>query len=246
LETPGGPEQKSFLLLFFKKEVLSYFHGRHSLKNFGLNRNVPVVSAQTALVLIDVQNYTMEDGGEYAGMDPEEITRKYGFFFREMRERAIPNMQKLIAACRQAGIEVMYTVIASLTEDGRDLSLDYKISGLFCPKSSRDAQVMDEVAPKGDEIVLTKTSSSVFISTNIHYILGNLGKKQLIIAGALTDQCVDSAVRDACDLGYLVTLPTDACATQSRVRHENSLMNNAGYCRQITTAALLAEIAAAA
>jgi len=213
------------------------------VKSFGLNRNVPVVPEQTALLFIDVQNYTMEDGGEYAGMAPEDVERRYGFFFREMRSRAIPNMRLLQSACRQAAIEVIYTVIASHTQDGRDLSLDYKISGLFCRKGSRDAQVVDEIAPQGDEIVLPKTSSSVFISTNIHYILGNLGVRQLIIAGALTDQCVDSAVRDACDLGYLVTLVTDACATQSRVRHENSLANNAGYCRQITTQALLAEIA---
>ena len=161
------------------------------MKNFGLDRNVPVVPAQTALLIIDVQNYTMEDGGVCVGLTPEEIEKKYGFFFGEMRGRAIPNIQKLQAACRGAGIEVIYTVIASLTEDGRDLSLDYKISGLFCSKLSRDAQVLDEVVPRGDEIVLTKTSSSVFISTNIHYILGNLGKKQLIVAGALTDQCVD-------------------------------------------------------
>jgi ureidoacrylate peracid hydrolase len=215
------------------------------MKNFGLNRNIPVVPRQTAMLFIDVQNYTMEDGGEYAGMAPDEIERKYGFFFREMRGRAIPNMQKLQASCRKAGIEILYTVIASLTQDGRDLSLDYKISGMFCTKDSHDAQVLEEIAPRGDEIVLTKTSSSVFISTNIHYILGNLGIKQVIMAGALTDQCVDSAVRDACDLGYLVTLATDACATQSRVRHENSLANNSGYCRQITTQALLAEIESA-
>jgi ureidoacrylate peracid hydrolase len=212
------------------------------MKDFGLSRAVPIVPAEAALLVIDVQNYTMEGGGEYAGRDPAEIERKYGYFFREMRGRAIPNIQLLQAACRRAGVEVMYTVMASLTEDGRDLSLDYKISGLFCPKSSRDAQVLDEVAPVGDEIVLTKTSSSVFISTNIHYVLGNLRKKQLIVTGALTDQCVDSAVRDACDLGYLVTLVRDACATHSRERHESSLANNAGYCRQVTTQTLLAEL----
>ncbi len=215
------------------------------MKDFGLSRNVPVVPGQTALLVIDVQNYTMEQGGQAAGMQPAEIERKYGFFFREMRGRVIPNIQKLLAACRAAGVEVIYTVMASLTEDGRDLSLDYKISGMFCPKSSHDAQVMDEVAPRGDEIVLTKTSSSVFISTNIHYVLGNLGKKQLIVVGALTDQCVDSAVRDACDLGYLVSVVTDGCATQSQARHDNALANNAGYCRQITTQELLSEIAGA-
>lgn len=212
------------------------------MKRFGLNRNVPVQPAQTALLVVDVQNYTMENGAEYAGIDPDEIDRRYGYFFREMRSRTIPNIQDLLAASRRAKIEIIYTVIGSQKLDGGDLSLDYKISNIFCHKDSFDAQVLEEVAPQRDEIVLPKTSSSVFISTNIHYILGNLGIKQLIIVGALTDQCVDSAVRDACDLGYLVTLPTDACATQSRVRHENSLANNSGYCRQISTQALLAEI----
>ena len=52
----------------------------------------------------------------------------------------------------------------------------------------------------------------------------------------------DSAVRDACDLGYLVTVATDACATHSQERHDWSLRNNRGYARQRTTDELLAEI----
>jgi ureidoacrylate peracid hydrolase len=212
------------------------------MPNFGLSRDVPVVPGQTALLFIDVQNYVMPGGGEYAGLDPEAVQARYGYFFREMTERGLPNMRRLQTACRAAGIEVMYTTIQSLTQDGRDLSLDYKISGLFCPRGSRDAQVVDELAPGADEIVIGKTSSSVFISTNLHYVLGNLGVRQLIVAGGLTDQCVDSAVRDACDLGYLVTLPTDACVTQSAERHDSALANNRGYCRQVTTAALVAEI----
>ncbi len=58
----------------------------------------------------------------------------------------------------------------------------------------------------------------------------------------LTDQCIDSAVRDACDLGYLVTTVTDACATLSQERHDWSLRNNRGYCRQVTTAEIVAEV----
>jgi ureidoacrylate peracid hydrolase len=73
-------------------------------------------------------------------------------------------------------------------------------------------------------------------------VLRNLGVRSLIIAGCLTDQCVDSAVRDACDLGYLVTVPTDACATLSGERHDWSLRNNRGYCRQLTTRQLSQEI----
>ena len=74
-----------------------------------------------------------------------------------MRETALPNMQRLQAACRRARIEVMYTVIEALTRDGRDFSLDYKISGLFVPRGSWDAKVLDEIAPAEDEIVLPKT-----------------------------------------------------------------------------------------
>ena len=66
--------------------------------------------------------------------------------------------------------------------------------------------------------------------------------KQLVICGLVTDQCVESAVRDACDLGYLVTLVPDACGTYSEERHNTSLQAIKGYCRQISTDALLQEI----
>jgi ureidoacrylate peracid hydrolase len=208
-----------------------------------LSRDVPIDPAHAALLFVDVQNYTARpDGGEYATLTDAEREARYGNFFRMMRETAVPNMQRLQSACRRAGIEVMYTVIEALTQDGRDQSLDYKISGLFVPHGSWNAKVLDAIAPAEDEIVLGKTSSSVFISTNIDYVLRNLGVRSLMIAGILTDQCIDSAVRDACDLGYLVTVPTDACATWSPERHDWSLRNNRGYCRQVTTEALVAEI----
>ena len=214
------------------------------MKDFGLSRDVAVKRGATALLFVDVQNYSAEGGGKYAGLTADTIETRYGYFLREMRERAVPNMQRLQRACREAGVEVMYTVIESLTLDGRDMGLDYKISGLFCPKGSRDAQVIDAIAPAGDEMVFSKTSSSVFISTNIHYVLGNLGVKHLIVCGVLTDQCVDSTVRDACDYGYLVTLVTDACATHTEQRHSTSIANNQGYCRQRTTDEMVKELSA--
>ena len=151
-------------------------------------------------------------------------------------------MQRLQAAFRAAGIEVLYTTIESLTKDGRDRSLDYKITGFHVPKGSWDGKVIDEIAPADDEIVLPKTSSSVFVSTHIDYLLRNLGVKQLVLCGLVTDQCVESAIRDACDLGYLVTLVPDACATYSQERHDNTLRAIGGYCRQVSTSALVAEI----
>ena len=208
-----------------------------------LSREVEIDPAHAALLFVDVQNYNSgPDGGEYAHMDAAAREERFGWFFRTMQASAVPNMQRIQAACRAGRIEVMYTVIESLTQDGRDRSLDYKISGFNVPRGSWDGMVIDAIAPGADEIVLPKTSSSVFISTNIDYVLRNLGVRSLIVAGVLTDQCVDSTVRDACDLGYLVTVPTDACATLTQDRHDWSLRNNRGYCRQVTTDTLVSEI----
>lgn len=209
-----------------------------------LSREIEIEPQHTALLFVDVQNYNCTPGGaEYAHLDSATRESRYGWFFRTLRESALPNMMRLQQACRGGGIEVIYTVIESLTADGRDRSLDYKVTGFHVLKGSFDARVVDELAPTDDEMVFPKTSSSAFISTNIDYVLRNLGTKYLIIAGCLTDQCVDSAVRDACDLGYLVTVASDACASLSAERHEWSLRNNSGYCRQRTTREVVEEIA---
>lgn len=110
------------------------------------------------------------------------------------------------------------------------------------PKGSWDGKVIDELEPLEDEIVFPKSSSSVFVSTHIDYVLRNLGVRQIVLCGLLTDQCVESAVRDACDLNYLVTLVPDACGTYSEERHCTSLSAIKGYCRQISTDDLLKEI----
>jgi ureidoacrylate peracid hydrolase len=208
-----------------------------------LTRNVPLVPAQSCILFIDVQNFAAHPkGGEFAELTSAEFEEKYGWFFKQLKERVVPNMKRLQDAFRASGIEVMYTTIESLTKDGRDRSLDYKITGFHVPKGSWDGKVIDELAPADDEICLPKTSSSVFVSTHIDYILRNLGVRQLVISGLVTDQCVESAIRDACDLGYLVTQVTDACATYTQERHDNSLRTIKGYCRQVTTDQLLDEL----
>jgi nicotinamidase-related amidase len=211
--------------------------------DFLRTREIPLDLNASALLFIDVQNFSIRrDGGEFKDVHDSEIAGKYGYYFERLKSVAIPNMQRLQKAFRAAGIEVLYTTIESLTKDGRDRSLDYKITGFHVPKGSWDGKVIDEIAPGEDEIVLPKSSSSVFVSTHIDYLLRNLGVRQLVLAGVLTDQCVESAVRDACDLGYLVTLVPDACATMSAERHQNTLRAIKGYCRQVSTDALIAEI----
>jgi ureidoacrylate peracid hydrolase len=196
-----------------------------------LSREASIDPAHAALLVIDVQNYCASAKAEQSE-----------FFRQSLRDMVLPNIRQLQLACRHAGIEVAYSVIENMTSDGRDRSLDYKISGIDVPRRSWEAQVMADIAPAEDEMIFRKTSSNVFISTNIDHVLRNLGVRSLIVAGLMTDQCVESAVRGACDLGYLATLVTDACTTESAERHEQSLIGIRGYCRQRTTSAALAEI----
>jgi nicotinamidase-related amidase len=88
---------------------------------------------------------------------------------------------------------------------------------------SREGEILDEVAPVGDEIVLTKTASSVFNATNIHYVLTNLGVRNLVVCGVVTTGCVETAVRDAADLGYRVALVEDACGSLVEEMHYASV-----------------------
>ncbi|WP_163847199.1 cysteine hydrolase family protein [Pseudooceanicola aestuarii] len=208
-----------------------------------LTRDIPLDPSASALLFIDVQNFSARrDGGEFAHLSPETFQAQYGAFFDQFEAETLPNMQALRAAARAAGVEVMYTTIESLTKDGRDRSLDYKITGFNVPKGSWDGRPLDALAPEEDEIWLPKTSSSVFVSTHIDYVLRCLGVRQIVLSGLLTDQCVESAIRDACDLGYLVTQVTDACLTYTPERQANSIATIKGYCRQVTTRELIEEL----
>ncbi|WBU54128.1 isochorismatase family cysteine hydrolase [Paracoccus sp. SCSIO 75233] len=189
---------------------------------------------RTAILVVDAQN---------AEITPE-VQELHPGFYSELRETALPAMRRLLDGARSAGAEVVYTVIESLTQDGRDRSLDHKLSNMHIPKGSPLAQVIDEVAPQGDEIILPKTSSGVFNSTNIDYVLRNLGIDNVIVVGFVTDQCVDMAIRDGADRGYYMVCAHDACASYTPERHQNALKAFSGYCRLQTVDEVLADMVA--
>mmetsp|Transcript_54866 Transcript_54866/g.133240 ORF Transcript_54866/g.133240 Transcript_54866/m.133240 type:complete len:273 (+) Transcript_54866:177-995(+) len=162
------------------------------------------------------------------------------------------------------GCEVIFVVIQAMTRDRRDLSLDYKLSGpyfskvptvttsyeeIFLPdimpdtmeRSDDGSGTSRKIQSKGD-IVIPKTACSVFTSTNIKYILDNLFIEQLVVCGQLTDQCVESAVRDAADLGYLVSVVDDACAAHSDDDYQKGLKGMRGFCRIVSTEQVVKEM----
>ena len=177
----------------------------------------------TALLLVDLQQGTCGDARPRP--DPD--------FDRRFRATTLPAAQRVLAAARRARLEVIHTVIANLTADGRDRSLDYKRCGMGFPPGSRAAEVIAELAPLADEPVLPKSSSSPFSSTVLDYLLRNLGVRTLVVIGLLTDQCIDHTVKDAADRGYRVVCVHDACQAVTPERHAAALECFSGYSERI-------------
>jgi nicotinamidase-related amidase len=193
--------------------------------------------AKTALMIIDMQyldahrDYGMgkviQEAGKAAEWEP---------YFAAVDE-IVPRIRSLQDAFRAAKMEVIHVVTVALTQDGRDISRAHKRLGIYARPDSREADVLDELAPVGDEIVIRKTANGVFNATAIDQILKNLGIERLVVVGVGTNDCVETAVRDASDRGYDVILVGDACATRVREQHEYALTLLGGiYCQVLDTA----------
>uniref|UniRef100_A0A915N260 Isochorismatase-like domain-containing protein n=1 Tax=Meloidogyne javanica TaxID=6303 RepID=A0A915N260_MELJA len=173
----------------------------------------PFVKEKTAVLVVDVQNWTMERGNLPLS----------DYFYEEANKRVVPNIKSILNCARECEIEVVFTVIENFTKDGRDRSLDYKVSNFFVPKGSHDAKVIDEFKRREDEMVIPKTSSSLFNSTNFEYLMRNIGIDTIIVTGFLTDQCIAATICDGADRGFWMICVNDACGTSTRERHINAL-----------------------
>lgn len=185
--------------------------------------------ATTALLVIDIQNTYLED------KETPEETRRWQPFYDRMHQTVIPNTRKLQDVCREKGVEVIHARIACLTEEGRERSLSQKKPGfnyLLLPKDREDSQIVDTVAPQGDEICVTKTTDSALTGTNLRLILHNIGIKDVIVAGIFTDQCVSSTVRSLADESFNVLVIEDCCAAATQELHLHELrVINMIYCQ---------------
>ncbi len=198
-----------------------------------------------ALLCIDIQYLdAARNVGVFASGRPEAAPLEAQEYYFERLERVVlPNVAALQASFRAARLEVIHTRIQSLTRDGRDRSAGHKRLDLHAPPGSKEAEFLPEVAPVGDEIIINKTASGMFTSTNARYVLANLGVTALYVVGVYTNECVSTTVRDACDLGFDVTLIEDGCATVSRRLQRNTIaVLRDRYARILSTAEVIAEL----
>jgi|SRR6056297_1733594 len=199
----------------------------------------------TAILCIDMQYLDAARGhGVFADVEASGVPPEaQEYYFDRLKYVVLPNVRRLQDAFRSRELEVIHTRIQSLTRDGRDRSAGHKRLGLHAPPSSKEAEFLEEVAPEGDEIVLNKTASGVFTSTNLEYLLRNLGITGLFVVGVYSNECVSTAIRDACDLGFYVTLISDGCATVTPDLQKATITTMKDrYARVLTTEEALAEL----
>ncbi|MGM8212915.1 cysteine hydrolase family protein [Virgibacillus sp. W0430] len=191
---------------------------------YGNQKHMPQIKkSETAIVITDMQYFDTKRGyGILADTikDPSILD----YYYDRVEKTIIPSLQKLLQFCRENGIEIIYSKIESLTVNGRDRSLSHKRLNIHVKKGTKEADIIEEIAPLNTEIVLSKTASGVFGTTNIDYVLNNLGIKNVIVTGVLTNECVENCVRSAADYGYEVFIPEDTVGALTKEIHEYALM----------------------
>ena len=204
-----------------------------------------IIPDNTALLVVDMQYFDAHpDWGEGRTAKELGVAGCFDPYFAQIDD-VIPRIQRLLALFRAKEMEVIHLRVAELTRDSRDVGWKQLVRGLIVPSDSREADPLDEVAPVGDELVVSKSSSGVFPVTNLDRLLRNMGITTLIMTGTSTGGCVESAVRDAVDLGYDVVVVADSCADSTPDAHQRALDRMAGgLTRILTTDAVTALLAA--
>jgi maleamate amidohydrolase len=143
----------------------------------------------------------------------------------------MPTLQRLIDAAREGGRPVIYST-GEYRSDGWDYgSWLWKVStvgGPPRPDTNRDPmQIVDEIAPQPDDLVIRKRKPSAFYGTPLTIQLTCAGIDSLIVCGTTTSGCVRATVSDAVSLGYRTVVVADGCFDRAQTSHAVALFDMA-------------------
>jgi nicotinamidase-related amidase len=182
-----------------------------------------------ALLIIDVQNYITSE--EYSGQYSSSSNEDY---YKRIENTSLPNIKKLINVFKKSNLQIIYTRNASINKFNLDVPglskmryseelKDAKGNNYHLLEDEFGSKIDKRIEPCEKDIVLLKTSSGAFCSSNIDLILRNNNISSLVITGGLTDACVSTSVREASDKGYLCIVLEDACICSSVEDHKAAL-----------------------
>ena len=223
-----------FIVKANKKYLSFYYENIEDLPDLVIDKS------KTALLIVDMQKHFISKNGEDANNFKQTGQwERWSPYFDYVEKVTIPNTKKLIACCRNNNIEVTYGRIASLKANGKDRSRVQSTLGwnnILVPIDSEGAEMVDELKPLPDEIVVNKTTDSVSLGTNYTEIIRNMGINTVIVTGIVTDQCVASTIRVLADQGFRIICVEDCCAAPDMKLHYIELkIMNIIYCNVLST-----------
>ena len=190
-----------------------------------------------ALLVIDV-NYN------FTGDRPEPILDSIQRWPNSCGEEGwatIPAMQRLLATARKKGIPVIYTTGEVRADHWDRGSWAWKNSRTSHPVPSRETnqdgnEILPDVAPEPQDIVIKKLKPSGFFGTNMDSFLTLLAADSVVIVGTTTSGCVRATAIDAFSNNYRVAIVEDACFDRSQASHAINLCDlNAKYADVISS-----------
>jgi nicotinamidase-related amidase len=151
------------------------------------------------------------------------------------RAAFLTNLKGLIEALRNK-MPVIYTLITPLSREFQSSWSIYNMMRRFNVKEidklpnfmapgSREREIPEAVKPVKGDILLDKSSASIFIGTNFENMMRNKGIITLIFTGIATEFGIESSARDASNRGFYPVVVSDCVSSMDHDAHERSLKN---------------------
>lgn len=173
---------------------------------------------RSALVIQDMQNDVVMDGGAFA---------ESGSPVHCKEQNCIENIRRLADACRQANIPVIH--VWFIVEPGAPgvtlnapLFVDLKGANALVRGTWGVAPVPGLEPMAGDHVV-TKNRMSAWEGTTLETILKATGRDTIIETGAWTNMSIEHTARTGADKGYRMVIPEDGCSTMNAEWHNASV-----------------------
>ncbi len=158
-----------------------------------------------ALLIIDMLNDFVLEGAPLEVPDARKI---------------IPSIKREVVLARKEGRPIIYVCDAHEPDDKEFSKFGWPAHAV---KGTKGAEVVDELSPEGDDIVIQKTTYSGFYNTKLDEILKALDINSLRLTGCVTHICVMFTASDAVLRDYKVTVVSDGVAGLSKEDHEAAL-----------------------
>jgi nicotinamidase-related amidase len=148
------------------------------------------------------------------------------------KNNVLGNAVDLVNRARAKGITIMYVPIWFATDVCEVGPKAYGVGGYVksvgaFKKDTWNTKIVDELTPvKGDVIIEGKRAPDAFFSTNLDFVLRAMGIKNVVLAGFVTNICVESTMRSAYERGYNVFTMTDVTAAGSQAVQDFTVKEN--------------------